>query len=143
MWPVAIGKILASGTMLARYGIAALLFASGVDKLLHYPGFVAALDSYAVVPPGLGKYLALFVVCSELWIAGGLLVASVKKAAAAAASLLLTVFAVALTANFFLNPTADCGCWFTLTLNESTPLHILFNCTIAGLAATIALDDGG
>lgn len=130
------------GAVFARYGIAALLSVSAVDKLLHYHGFVTALDNYVVVPPGFGKYLALFVVGSEVWIATGLLVASVRRTAAVAASALLAVFAGALTVNYFLDPTADCGCWFTFTLSESTPLHIVFNCAVAALALTIAFDDG-
>ena len=134
---------LAGSAVSARWGIAVLLGFSAVDKLWHYDGFVVALDNYVMVPPGFGRYLALFVVCAELWIAAGLLNVRVTRMAAVAAALLLAAFGVALTVNYFLNPTAACGCWFTFTSGEATPSHILFNCAVAALALTIAVDSSG
>jgi len=43
---------------LCSWLIALVFVASAVDKLVHLGGFVSALQSYVLVPPGFATYLA-------------------------------------------------------------------------------------
>lgn len=116
-------------------GFLALIFLfSAVDKAAHYDGFVNALSSYALVPPGWSAILAPSVIAVEFAIATGLLLPGWRKPAALLAGLLLLVFTVALTFNRVYGIRDICGCWFTLTLAKGQGAHIAYNLVLAGLA---------
>lgn len=119
--------------------LAAIFLFSGIDKTLHYSGFVNALSSYAVVPGSLAATLAPAVILAELWIGAGLLLRPWRQTAAACGAVLLMIFTAALAINQIYAPGAVCGCWFTFTLAESTGAHIAQNLVLSGLSWTLWL----
>ena len=127
-------------TVASPYCLGAVFLFAGVDKLLHYSGFVRALDNYVLVPPGAGRYLALFVIVVEGLLAVGLVTSPYRRTAAAAAAGVLVLFALMVGVNSYLRPTAECGCWFTITLSGGALQHVLLNLLLAGIAATLVAD---
>ena len=122
-------------------GFLALVFLfAGIDKALHFDGFVSALASYAAMPTGVAGYVALPLILTELWVALGLLVPSWRAAAALSAAVLLTVFSVAVAINLYYSPASVCGCWFTITLGRGTRLHVLQNLVLLALAVSVWFD---
>ncbi len=109
----------------------------GIDKALHYDGFVNALTSYSAVPGALANLLAPVLILAELWIAVGLLWHRWRAAAAITAAGVLVLFTSALAANLGTPPGSLCGCWFTITLAKSTPIHLVQNLIFLGLALTV------
>jgi uncharacterized membrane protein YphA (DoxX/SURF4 family) len=120
--------------------VALILIFAGVDKLLHYRGFINAINSYAVAPMNSGRYLALPIILAEIWIGVGLLIGPWRRMASLMGAGLLMVFTAALTVNYFHAPDSVCGCWFSATLGTATSTHILMNLTLTGLALVIWLD---
>ena len=117
---------------LPRIILIALFTFAGVDKLLHFRGFVTAVESYELLPANLAYPAAIFFVIAEFAIAFGLLTKRWRRPAALAAALLLAAFtAVYMVAR----PSGVCGCWFTLTLSSGGYFHILQNLVFIGLAA--------
>ncbi|HEV7503446.1 MAG TPA: MauE/DoxX family redox-associated membrane protein [Thermoanaerobaculia bacterium] len=114
--------------------LAAVFLFSGVDKIVHYEGFVNALRDYVIVPRGWAVVLAPPVVIVELLVGAALLVKAWRQAAALTAAGVLALFTAALGFNRWLGGRGICGCWFTLTLSKSTPLHVTQNLMLLGLA---------
>ena len=99
-----------------------------------------------VFPERAAPYLAMPVILTELWIGLGLMIRRFRGAAALTASIVLLVFTFALLVNYIYAPGAVCGCWFTITLATSTPLHIALNVVLMALAisvlmSTLPIDD--
>jgi len=115
--------------------LAAVLLFSGVDKLLHYQGFVNALRDYVVLPRPVAPVLAPLVIAVELVAGLGLLLKPWRRPAALTATLAMLAFTVALALNHLFGGRGVCGCWFTLTLAKGTGMHIVQNLVLAGLAA--------
>ncbi len=126
--------------MASAWVLAAVLLFAGVDKLLHYDGFVRALDSYVVVPAGAEGYLALPLILAELLLGIGLLLRVTRRRAAMASATLLSLFTVALVVNQRLAPEAPCGCTFTLTLGTADGVHVALNLILVGLALGLAFE---
>lgn len=122
------------------YCLGAIFLFAGVDKLLHYSGFVRALDHYVLIPPGTGRYLALFVIVVEGMLGVGLVTSHYRRCAAAAAAAVLILFAVMVGVNSYLRPSAECACWFTITLSAGALQHVLLNLLLAGIAVTLVAD---
>ncbi len=118
----------------------ALFLFSGIDKLLHYNGFVNALRNYALVPVGSAALIAMPVILAELLTGIGLLMAPWRAPAALVAASLLGVFTIAVATNYFVGEKGICGCWFTLTLNQGTGAHIAQNLLLLGLALMVFHD---
>lgn len=110
---------------------------AGVDKVVHYDGFVNALGSYALVPTSLAAGLAPAVILLEVLVGLGLLFSSWRSRAALLGAATLAVFTVALVVNLIVAPGSVCGCWFSITLAESDGAHIGLNLLLAGLALTL------
>ena len=117
--------------------LAAVFLFSGVDKVVHYQGFVNALRDYVIMPRGWAPVLAPSVIAVELLVGVALLVKAWRQTAAMTAAAVLAVFSAALGFNRLLGGRGICGCWFTLTLSKSTPLHMVQNLMLLGLALTI------
>lgn len=126
--------------IVANYFLAVMFMFTGIDKALHYRGFINALSSYAVVPTGMAEYLALPIILSEIWIACGLFVKPWRSLAAIIGAGFLVVFTVALLINYIYAPGAICGCWFSITLGTASITHILQNLTLFGLALLVWSD---
>jgi len=122
---------------LPRFILIALFAFAAIDKLIHFRGFVAAIQSYEVVPTRLQTYAAIFFIMAELAIALGLVTRRWRRAASISAVLLLTTFTVVYMA---VDPGRVCGCWFTLTLNSGGYFHILQNVVFIGLAIVTWMD---
>ena len=120
--------------------LAAVFLYAGIDKILHYDGFINALSSYVVVPSALAGALAPAVIAAEIWIGLGLLYRPWRGRAALTGAVTLVLFTIALGVNQVMAPGAVCGCWFTLTLAESTGSHIAQNLVLIGLAMTLWLE---
>lgn len=127
-------------SIVANYFLAVVFLFTGIDKALHYRGFINALSSYAVVPTGMARYLALPIILSEIWIACGLFVRPWRGLAAITGAGVLTVFTIALLINYIYAPGAICGCWFSITLGTASVTHILQNLTLVGLALLVWSD---
>jgi uncharacterized membrane protein YphA (DoxX/SURF4 family) len=124
-------------------GFLALVFVyAGIDKAVHYDGFLNALGTYAVIPAALAPGLGPVVILAELAIGLGLLWSSWRRRAALAGALLLAAFTFALAIQFFVAPGSVCGCWFSVTLAQSDGAHIALNLILLGLALTCWLDTG-
>ncbi|HEV7396441.1 MAG TPA: MauE/DoxX family redox-associated membrane protein [Pyrinomonadaceae bacterium] len=122
---------------LPRFILIALFGLASIDKLLHFRGFVAAIQSYQLLPARLESFAATFFIMAEFAIALGLLTKRWRRAACLSAVLLLGTFTVVYLA---VNPGRVCGCWFTLTLNSGGYVHILQNLVFIGLAILTWVD---
>ncbi|MCG8461734.1 MAG: hypothetical protein MI919_36085 [Holophagales bacterium] len=123
--------------------LAAVLAFAGIDKLLHYEGFLNALANYVLVPRGWAPYLALPVILLELGLAAGLLWRPIRGPAAVGTGLILLVFTAALGINHLYGDRGVCGCWFSFTLAEGTAQHILSNLLLVAMAASVAWTELG
>lgn len=122
---------------LPRFILIALFSLASIDKLLHFRGFVAAIQSYELLPSRLESLAAVFFILAEFAIALGLLTKRWRQPACLSAILLLTMFTVVYMT---VNPGRVCGCWFTLTLNSGGYFHILQNLIFIGLAILTWMD---
>ena len=129
--PVALLRELPRFILIGLFGFAA------VDKLIHFLGFVAAIESYHVLPASLEHTAAIFFIMAEFAIALGLLTKRWRQAACLAAVLLLGTFTIVYLA---VHPVGVCGCWFTLTLNSGGYFHILQNLVFIALAILTWMD---
>lgn len=114
--------------------LAALFLFSGIDKILHYDGFLDALRNYVLVPRWAASYIGAPVIAAELMIGIGLLLKTWRRPAALTATIAMALFTLAVAFNYFAGSRGICGCWFTITLSQSTELHIVQNLIFGGLA---------
>lgn len=121
-----------------RFVLIALFSFAAVDKLIHFRGFVTAIQSYQLLPSRLESFAAIFFIMAEFAIALGLLTKRWRRPACLSAVLLLGTFTVVY---LMVNPAGVCGCWFTLTLNSGGYLHILQNLVFIALAILTWMDD--
>lgn len=124
---------------LPRFILIGLFSLAALDKLIHFSGFVAAIQSYQILPSRVESFAAIFFIMAEFAIALGLLTSRWRRPACLSAVLLLTTFTVVYMA---VNPGRVCGCWFTLTLNSGGYFHILQNVVFIGLAILTWMDHG-
>ena len=117
--------------LIGLFGLAA------IDKLLHFRGFVTAIQSYQLLPSSLDNAAAIFFLMAEFAIALGLLTKRWRRPACLAAILLLATFTAVYLA---VKPAGVCGCWFTLTLNSGGYVHILQNLVFIALAILTWMD---
>ena len=122
---------------LPRFILIGLFSFAAIDKLIHFRGFVAAIQSYRLLPSRLENSAAIFFIMAEFAIALGLLTNRWRRPACLSAVLLLGTFTVVYLA---VNPGRVCGCWFTLTLNSGGYFHILQNLVFIGLAILTWMD---
>ena len=122
---------------LPRLILIGLFSLAAIDKLLHFSGFVAAIQSYELLPSRLESFAAIFFIMAEFAIALGLLTNRWRRPACISAVLLLATFTVVYMA---VNPGRVCGCWFTLTLNSGGYFHILQNLVFIALAILTWMD---
>jgi len=122
---------------LARFILIALFTFASIDKLTHFRGFVAAIQSYQILPFRIDTFAAIFFIMAEFAIALGLLTKRWRGAACLATVLLLGLFT---TVYMAVNPGRVCGCWFTLTLNSGGYFHILQNLVFIALAILTWMD---
>jgi uncharacterized membrane protein YphA (DoxX/SURF4 family) len=122
---------------LPRIILIALFSLAAVDKLFHFRGFVAAIQSYHLLPSKLENAAAIFFLMAEFAIALGLLTRRWRRPAALSAVILLSTFTIVYLA---VNPVGVCGCWFTLTLNSGGYYHILQNLVFIALAIVTWMD---
>ena len=122
---------------LPRFILIGLFSFAAIDKLIHFSGFVAAIQSYQLLPSGLESSAAIFFLMAEFAIAFGLLTKRWRRPASLSAILLLGTFTVVYLA---VRPAGVCGCWFTLTLNSGGYFHILQNLVFIALAILTWMD---
>ena len=122
---------------LPRFILIALFSFAAIDKLIHFRGFVTAIQSYQLLPSRLESFAAIFFIMAEFAIALGLLTKRWRQPACLSAVLLLGTFTVVYLA---VNPGRVCGCWFTLTLNSGGYFHILQNLVFIALAILTWVD---
>lgn len=118
--------------------LSALLFFSGVDKLLHYQGFVNALRDYALIPGNVSEMLAMPVILLEIFLAVALWLPLWRRPALLATGVLFLLFAAMIGGNLLFGSRNVCGCWFSLTLAATDELHIVQNLILSGLAFMVA-----
>lgn len=121
-----------------RFVLIALFSFAAIDKVIHFRGFVAAVQSYHLLPTRLEHSAAVFFIMAEFAIALGLLTKRWRRPACLSAILLLATFTAVYLA---VNPAGVCGCWFTLTLNSGGYFHILQNLVFIALAILTWMDD--
>ena len=122
---------------LPRFILIALFAFAAIDKLVHFNGFVAAIESYHVLPARVEHSAAIFFIMAEFAIAVGLLTKRLRRPACVSAVLLLATFTIVYLA---VDPVGVCGCWFTLTLNSGGYFHILQNLVFIALAILTWMD---
>jgi hypothetical protein len=122
---------------LPRFILIGLFGFAAIDKLIHFRGFIAAIQSYQLLPSSLESFAAIFIILAEFAIALGLLTKRWRRPACLSAVLLLGTFTVVYLA---VDPGRVCGCWFTLTLNSGGYVHILQNLVFIGLAILTWMD---
>ena len=121
-----------------RFVLIALFSLAAIDKVIHFNGFVTAVQSYQLLPTSLERSAAVFFIMAEFAIALGLLTKRWRRAACLAAILLLATFTAVYMA---VEPVGTCGCWFTLTLNKGGYFHVLQNLVFIALAILTWMDD--
>ena len=124
-------------SLVSRYFLALVFLYASVDKALHYGGFINALQGYVLIPKAVAPYLAAPIVLSEFFVGCSLLTRFWRAQAALFAAGLLSLFTLALALNEYYAPGTLCGCWFTITLGRSTPLHVVQNLLLLGLAISV------
>jgi methylamine utilization protein MauE len=122
---------------LPRFVLIVLFSFAAIDKLIHFRGFVGAIQSYGLLPSRLESSAAIFFIMAEFAIALGLLTKQWRRPAALSAVSLLGTFTVVYLT---INPGRVCGCWFTLTLNSGGYFHILQNLVFIALAILTWMD---
>jgi Methylamine utilisation protein MauE len=122
---------------LPRFILIGLFSFAAIDKLIHFRGFVTAIQSYQLLPSRLESFAAIFFIMAEFAIALGLLTKRWRGPACLSAVLLLGTFTVVYLA---VDPGRVCGCWFTLTLNSGGYFHILQNLVFIALAILTWMD---
>lgn len=127
-------RIISTGSVLF---LALIFLYAGIDKLLHYGGFVNALSSYAVIPAELAPSLAPAVILAEIGLGLGLLRRRWRERSALAGATLLAAFTLVLGIHQLYAPGSECGCWFTLTLARGSGMHIVQNLVLIALALTV------
>lgn len=120
-----------------RFVLIGLFGFAAIDKVLHLQGFVAAVESYHLLPTSFVRPAAIFFIMAEFAIAFGLLTKRWRSAACLAAILLLGLFTAVYLA---VSPVGVCGCWFTLTLSSGGYFHILQNLVFIALAILTWMD---
>ncbi len=120
--------------------LSAILLFAGIDKLLHYDGFVNALRDYVLVPRGTASYLAMPVILVEILL-GLSLWSAWRRAALLSTGVLFLVFTAALLVNYRFGNAGICGCWFTFTLAQSNEAHIVQNVVLAVMALTVWFEE--
>jgi hypothetical protein len=122
---------------LPRFILIGLFSFAAIDKLIHFRGFVTAIQSYQLLPSKLEYFAAIFFLMAEFAIALGLLTKRWRRPACLSAVLLLGTFTVVYLA---VNPARVCGGWFTLTLNSGGYFHILQSLVFIALAILTWMD---
>jgi uncharacterized membrane protein YphA (DoxX/SURF4 family) len=117
--------------------LSALFLFSGIDKIFHYDGFLDALRNYVLVPRGAASSIGPLVIAAELMIGIGLLFKAWRRPAALTAAIAMACFTLAIAVNYFAGSRGICGCWFTITLSQSSELHIVQNLIFGGLAVMV------
>lgn len=105
--------------------VAIFTFAGG-DKLMHYHGFVNAINSYRILPIPMGSFLAPIIIAAELSIAVGLLASAWRRIAALQATVLMALLTLGLVSDRLLGNRDICGCWFSVNLAQGDA-HFLLN----------------
>lgn len=107
---------------------------TSLDKAFHYESFFHALKGYVLIPNNFAQYIAFPIILTELWIGIGLLIAPWRRIASLLAVVILMIFIVALSVNYFYAPNSSCGCWFTVSSGQLNVFHVLQNLVFMGLA---------
>jgi uncharacterized membrane protein YphA (DoxX/SURF4 family) len=113
--------------------LVALFAFATVDKLLHVPGFIKAIDNYRMLPMPMGWLLAPVVIAAEAVVAIGLLRREWRRSAALAGAILMAVFTVGLLGNRLSGEDAICGCWFSISMAQGDS-HFVLNASIIGMS---------
>lgn len=116
--------------------LAGVLAFSGLDKLLHYRGFVNAINDYRILPIPLGSAFAPLIVSAELWIAVGLCKAPWRRTAGLQASCLMLIFTIGWILNSTFGNRGICGCWFSISM-ASDEAHLALNLVLIILGALV------
>lgn len=116
--------------------LAAVMAFAGLDKLVHYSGFVNAINDYRILPVPLGKYLAPALVALELGVAAGLCRRAWRRPAAFLSLLLLSLLTAAWGVNHALGGRGVCGCWFSINMGNDW-VHLTLNLTLVLLSLSV------
>jgi len=114
--------------------LAAIFLFAGIDKILHFQGFVNALSNYVLLPAAAAPFVAPSVIGIEILIGLGMLLRPWRRLAALTAAFTLMAFTIALAINHLYGDRSICGCWFTLTLAKGSGAHIAQNVMMCALA---------
>lgn len=136
---------LASSALVDRLTLAFLigLFAfAAVDKLLHVPGFIKAIDNYRMLPFPMGAWLAPLVIAAELTVAVGLLRRSWRQSSAMAGAVMMAIFTVGLIGNRMSGEDAICGCWFSISMAQGDA-HFFLNGIVILMCVATAFREAG
>lgn len=117
--------------------VSTILVLSAVDKILHYEGFLAALQDYVVLPLWSARFLGIPLIAVELAVGIGLMFRPWRRESGVAGGILFLLFAGVLAANYMLGGRGMCGCWFTITLAQGTEAHIAQNLMLAILSFSL------
>jgi len=118
--------------------LAAMLVFSGIDKLVHYQGFINAINDYRILPLPMGPFLAPLIISAELAIALGLCRSSWRRAAGLHSAVLLLIFTLGWTANWTLGSRGICGCWFSINMVDDEA-HLVLNLILIVLSIFVWL----
>lgn len=117
--------------------VSALFGFAAIDKLVHAPGFINAINSYAILPIPIGRSIAPLVIASELVVACGLLFPVWRRAAAQLGFCLMLLFTVGLVGNSLAGVNKICGCWFSVNMGQGQS-HFVLNGVLLALTLMIA-----
>lgn len=130
-------------SMALSVSLAALFAASAAHKARDYSEFAGVVRDYRVAPDALAPLVSRIVIASEAMIAIGLLVPASRAVAAFFGAGLFLVYGVAIAVNLARGRTEiDCGCSFGGTSERLTPVLIVRNLILAGLALASAAPAG-
>lgn len=112
---------------------------AAIDKLLHVPGFVTAINSYSLMPIPIGQYIAPLVIAAELAVVIGLLIPSWRRTAGWQATGLMVIFTIGLIGNRLAGKDAVCGCWFSISMAQGD-MHFVLNGIMIAMGSAVAVN---
>jgi hypothetical protein len=111
---------------------------SAIDKILHWPMFIKALNVYQVIPGVLVPAVSYAVPGLELVAAAAIAIPWFRARGLELAAWLLAGFTTMIGYATITAPGVPCGCSFSLGPTRATVGHVALNVVLMALAWTLA-----
>lgn len=125
--------------LFARLCVGGVFVASGISKWLDKPGTEAGMSKYLFLPKGSGRFIANVFPVLELAVGLLLIFGLFTRLAAVAAVLLFLLFTGLIIYDLARGKTESCHCFGKLSDEKLTPMAVVRNVLLMGMAVLVAL----